>query len=312
MRMVGLRRATLAVTAALGFAAAVLARSPAPPSAPEPPPRNTVRQIIEQMGKDDFSGMAASRELARMGEPAIAALVAALRNPVPRVRYWSIAALSNMDNDRVLPAILSRLDDDDALVRAVAVWHLGRWYGRPQVRQAVLRRLGDQSPFVRGWVLKLIQSKRDTEAAAQVRPLLEAAEPEVRYDALHTLAIVEGPDALDALRRAVRAEESELVRECALRCTTVLDPQTPRVAEVLLIGLRDEDEGVRQLAARLLRKGFGQFFAFDAAAEPQVREDAARKWQEWYEANGGKLQWNAEHRRFQVRQTPSHSGEAVR
>ncbi len=310
--MGGLRRATLAATAALPLAGAVLAQTLAPSSAPEPPRRNTVQELIEQIGKDDFSGMAASRELARMGEPAIAALVAALQDPVPRVRYWSISALSSMENDHVLPAILGRLDDDDALVRAVAVWHLGRWYGRQDVREAVLKRLGDESPFVRGWVLKLIQSKRDTDAADQVRALLEAAEPEVRYDALHTLAIMEGPDALDALRRAVREEESELVRECALRCTTVFDPQTPRVAEVLLIGLRDEDEGVRQLGARLLRKGFGQFFAFDASAEPPGREEAARKWQEWYEANSGKLQWNAENRRFQVRQTPSHSEEAVR
>jgi len=167
--MGGLRRATLAATAALPLAGAVLAQTLAPSSAPEPPRRNTVQELIEQIGKDDFSGMAASRELARMGEPAIAALVAALQDPVPRVRYWSISALSSMENDHVLPAILGRLDDDDALVRAVAVWHLGRWYGRQDVREAVLKRLGDESPFVRGWVLKLIQSKRDTDAADQVR-----------------------------------------------------------------------------------------------------------------------------------------------
>ncbi len=307
-----LRQAIALAAAALGLAGAALAQAPAAPSAPEPSRPQTAQELIEQMGKDDFSGMAASRELARMGEPAIPGLVAALQDPVPRVRYWSIAALSDMGDDRVLPAILSRLDDEDALVRAVAVWHLGRWYGRPDVREPVLKRLDDASPFVRGWVLKLIQFKKDKEAAEKVRALLKSAEPEVRYDALHTLAVLQGPDALDTLRQALREDESELVRECAIRCTTVIEPQTARVAEVLLIGLRDKDEAVREVAARLLRKGFGQSFAFDASAEPPIREEGARAWQEWYEANKEKLRWNAENRRFEVSQAPSGSAGAVR
>lgn len=301
----GKLRSIAAVVLALLWAAlpVVGGDSDEPPGA-RPPRAQTVQEVIAQMRKDDFNGLAASRRLARIGEPAVGELIQALEHHVPRVRYWSIAALSSIGGERAVPAIKKRLDDPAPLVRAVAVWHLGRWFDRADVREAVLKKLQDNSPFVRGWALRLIQTKKYRAAAAQVRALLKADQPEVRYDALHTLAILEGPDGLELMKQALRKDQSPLVRECALRCCTLIQPHTPLVGEVLIAGLRDKDENVRTVALKLLRRGFGRHFAFDPGAEPMEREEAARRWQNWYEANRERLQWSRKNRRFDIKEEP--------
>jgi len=255
--------------------------------------------LVESMAGDDFSGLRASRELAAMGQAALPALVEGTRHDVPRVRYWSVAALSKIGGDRAAEAIKPLLNDPDRLVRSVAVWHLGAWFDRPDVREAVLAKLDDENPSVRGWVLRVVQARRCTEALPAVRKLLASALPEVRYDALHTIAVVRGPQALDEVRQALVTDESPLVRECALRCTTVMEPRTARTGELLILGLGDEEQSVREVAVKLLRKGFGQYFGFDPAAEPQERQKAARQWLAWYRANTSALRWSEERHRFE-------------
>lgn len=265
----------------------------------------TAQELVERMAKDDFSGFAACRELVEVGPPAVPALIRATKHEVPRVRYWSIAALSGIGSEEAVPAVKELLNDPAPLVRAVAVWHLGRWFDRPDVREAVVAVLRDDSPFVKGWALKLIQAKKHTHAADEVRALLEETVPEVRYDALHTLAVLEGAGALEEMKKVVREDRSALVRECAVRCCTVVEPPSVETGRLLISALRDKDEGVRTVAVELLRKGFGQYFGFDPAAEPLEREKAVREWQNWYEANEAKLRWHEKSHRFEVTQEPS-------
>jgi HEAT repeat protein len=274
--------------------------APAQPPREEQPAPRSIPELIDALGVDDFSGMAASRELAERGAAAVPALVANLQSETPRARYWSIAALSGIGDERAVPAILALLDDPDATVRAVAVWHVSRWYDRPEVRNAVLGKLEDSSSFVQGYVLKVIQTRHDAEAVPQVRKMLASPEPEVRYDALHTLALVAGRDSLPAVRTALTEDESPLVRRCALQCCTIVEPRRPDCAELLILGLRDKDEQVRETAVRLLRRGFGQYFGFDPAAEPMEREPAVREWRQWYEQNAARLRWDERNRRFEA------------
>jgi HEAT repeat protein len=269
-------------------------------AAPEPALPASVPELIEWMGRDDFAGMAASRRLVEIGQPALPALLQATRHNVPRVRYWSIASLSAIRDERAVPALLERLKDSDPIVRAVAVWHLGRWFDREEVRNSILEKLDDEDPFVVGWTLNLLRAKRCLPAAARVRKLMQATRPEVRHDALHTLAVLEGADALELMKRTLREDESVLVRECAVRACTVIEPPDPRTAEVLILALRDRDQPVREAAVRLLRKGFGQHFGFEADADAPAREAAVKKWQEWYDARRDELHWNAEFRRFRA------------
>jgi HEAT repeat protein len=273
------------------------------------PPRS-ITELIAALGKDDFSGMAASRELAARGTAAVPQLIENLSNETPRARYWSIAALSAIGDDRAIPAILMLLDDGDSMVRAVAVWHVSRWYDRPDVRAAVLARLEDPSTFVQGYVLKVVQTQRDVDAIPQVREAFGSQVPEVRHDALHTLALLLGRESLGELRAALTEDDSALVRRCALQCCTIVEPRRPDCAELLILGLRDRDREVREAAVRLLRRGFGQYFGFDPAAEPIEREAAVREWRRWYDAHAERLAWNPRTRRFEPPQPDgSHAGE---
>ena len=284
--------------------ASAFSQPAAPPAESRQPAPETIPQLIERMARDDFNGQDTSRRLAEMGPAAVPALIQATSHQAPRVRYWSIAALSAIGDERAVPAITRLLDDPDSLVRAVAVWHLGRWFDRPEVREKVLAKLRDEDAFVRGWALRLVQARNCREAVPSVRSLLRDKEPSVRYDALHTLAVMEGADALETLKKALQEDESPLVRECAVRCCTVLEPPTHRTAEVLISALRDKDESVRAVAAQLLRKGLGQDIAFDARADGAEREKAVRQWEAWYEAHKGELVWNEDKRRFEVSQPP--------
>jgi len=162
-----------------------------------------------------------------------------------------------------------------------------------------MARLSDRNPSVRGWALKLIDEKKAVELAAEVNSVLENDEdPEVRYDALTTLVKLKGVQAVELLVRVLREEGSALVREGAVRCCALVSPPTPLTGDVLIRALRDKDQKVRDTAATLLRKGFDQYFAFDAAAPPAERHKAIRDWRNWYEANKNKLKWNEEKRRF--------------
>ncbi len=260
----------------------------------------SVPELIEHLARSDFAGMAASRKLTQMGRQAVPALVQATRHDVPRVRYWSIAVLSGIGDERAVPAVTACLEDPHGLVREVAVWHLGRWWHREDVRASVIGALRDGSPKVRGRAIQLITSKEYVEAVGAIEKLLEAEEPEVRYDALHALASLRGADVLPLLRRVLQEDESALVRECAVRCCTVVDPRTPETGDVLIWALRDGSDEVRRVAVKMLRRGFGQHFGFDPTAEPLEREDAVRQWRAWYEEHKKKLEWNARTRRFEI------------
>lgn len=266
-----------------------------------PPAPEAIRALIEQMARDDVSGKQASEKLAEIGDAAVPLLVEATEHHVPRVRYWSIAALSSTGDPRGLVAIKRLLDDPVPLVRSVAVWHLGRWFDEPEVRQAVLAKLQDEDPSVRGWVLKLIQQKKAVDAADSALDVLRNDEdPEVRYDALTTFVHLKGRDALGVMTQALREDESPLVRECAVRCCALVAPPDPQTGDLLIRALRDKDEKVRDTAATLLRKGFDQYFGFDPEAPLTVRHEAIRKWRNWYDGNRDKLVWNEENQRFEA------------
>lgn len=260
----------------------------------------SVAELIRRMAVDDYAGRASCEKLIEIGKPAVPELAEATKHETPRVRYWSIAALAGIGDDRALPAIKAALKDPDGLVRAVAVWHSARWFDRKDVRESVLALLGDKDKFVRGWVVRLIAHKKHKDALPRVLAMLRDRDERVRYDALHAAVSLQGPDAVDTLKKTLDSDRSALVRECAVRCTTIIEPRTPRTAEVLIAALADQDEEVRGLAAKLLRKGFDQFFHFKPMGTVGDREKAVGKWQTWYRENRDRLVWDEQRRVFAI------------
>ena len=258
--------------------------------------------LIAKMAESDVAAMGAMRELVTIGGPAVPALMESTSHETPRVRYWSIAALSGIGEDRAVPAVKKCLNDRVPLVRAVAVWHLGRWFHREDVRQSVVETLEDPDDFVRGWALNLIRERNFKDAIPRLVGMLESTEEAIRYDALHTIALLEGPDSIPRLKKILQNDKSALVRKCALQCCTIINPPSPRTAEVLIVGLSDEDIQVRALAAELLRKGFDGYFGFNEKDPLREREKAVWLWQNWYRENKDRLKWDEKKRLFVIAQ----------
>ena len=383
--------------------------------------------LIQKMAESDWAGRHYHQELVKRGEPAVKPLIGALQHDTPRVRYWSVAALAKIGDDRVIDPIVDSLDDPHHLVRAVAAWHLRRWFnlpkvrgavfqkladenetvqtwaaraikengGLPEVKRAVLERMDDPSKQVRGWALEIVREKEYPEAIPRlkkyvdsedlvrryaavralpaligeeaipllknalrtdsssevraaavhglarwfdrppirqiildtlrdddeyvrgwalsvvaekgyrkalprVRRLLKNEDPDIRYDAVRALVRIEGDEAIDALIKVLENDESPAVRECSIRSVTFMEPRVPRTAELLIMGLKDENEEVRAAAAELLRKGFDQFFGFRADETLGSRQTAIDNWQNWYDRHKDQLRWSEQKRRFEV------------
>lgn len=278
-------------------------QEPAPPQKVDGNPENIAR-LVALLAKDDWAGRDASRQLGKIGKPAVPELLKAIRHTAPRSRYWAISALSSIGDERALPAIKKCLQDKDGIVRAVATWHLGRWFDREDVRTATLAMLADRDEFVRGWALRLLVEKRHKKAAPQVLAMLKDKNENVRYDVLRTLAMLQGADALATLKNTLKTDKSALVREGALRCCTIVKPRSPATAEVLILGLSDESIEVREMAARLLRKGFDQCFGFRPKDTVGERQVVVGKWQDWYSANKKQLNWDKKRRLFTTKKAP--------
>jgi hypothetical protein len=114
-------------------------------------------------------------------------------------------------------------------------------------------------------------------------------------------------DAIEFLRGIVKTDAHEAVRKGALSCLTVLKKKSPVMLTVLIDGLEDADSGVREFAAKLLRKGTTQEFPFDPSGDSESRAAGVRAWREWFDKHKDRLAWDDAKKRFEIRPTAEPS-----
>lgn len=313
------------------------------------PPANRSARIAElckRLGRGQYGDMGACKELVAIGEPAVPALVKALKDKRPQARWWAVAAVCRIAADEAYPAVLDVLHNDpDAFVRSTAVYYLrhyrkkgkdvwpevekalrdknpevGRWAlrlmiedGYPKVDERLRGILARGSPELRSYALAHAREMGDKGKPylPLVRQLLSAADPRVRYDAIHTCVALMDSGQLEFLHKTYERDKDPAVREACLRCITVIPEPPVESIELFLKGLESEDEKVRKVAAQLLRKGCKQYFGYDARQPLPIREHAVKKWRKWYAENRAKLQWHPDLRKFLLPgQRPPKPGEA--
>jgi len=302
----------------------------------EPPAKgdqDRIAKLCKQLGEGEFGSKSACEQLIQIGEPAMPALLKALKDSRPQARWWAVAAVAALAADEGYTAILDVLHNDpDAFVRSTAVYYLrhylkkdkdiwpevekaladkhaevARWAlrlmaedGYPDFDKKLREILASGSPELRSYAMDHVRSMGDKGKAylPLVRQLLSTADPRVRYDALHASVVLMDGGQLELLRETYRNDKDPLVQEGALRCATVIPEPPVESIEFFIQGLSNDDAKVRETAAKLLRKGCKQYFGFDAKQPLPVREAAVKKWREWYEANRAKLQWHPDLRKF--------------
>lgn len=296
-----------------------------------------IAKLCKELGETEYGSKSACEQLIAIGPPAVPALLEALKDRRPQARWWAVAALCNIAPEEGYPAILKVLESDpDPLVRSTAVYYLRHYKNKlkkdiwPEVEKA----LRDKDPEVGRWALRLMVEdeypevdKRLREVLAGgnsalrsyalghiremgekgraylplVRQLLAAEDPRVRYDAVFTVVSLMESGQLDFLRETFRKDKDPAVQECCLRCITIIPTPPVDCFELYIEGMQSADEKVRDVAFRLLVKGFKHYIGFDAKGPQPMREAAIAQWKEWFAQNRAKLEWHPDLRKFLIR-----------
>ncbi len=191
----------------------------------------------------------AAEKLVEIGEPAVPALIDALKNENNLVRGGAAEALGCICDASAVPELIETLKDEDKLVREVAAWALGiigdasavplliealkddDW----NVREAAAEALGgiDNGPFVPA----LIEALKEEDA--NVRGGLRLALKMIGTPAIPALI-----EALNDVDMAVRYDAAEILGNLG----------DGSGITVLIGGLQDGDEELRGWAAEVLER----------------------------------------------------------
>mgnify|MGYP005837179737 CR=1 FL=1 len=307
-----------------------------------------IAALCKELGQGQFGSQSACEQLIAIGAPAVPALLEALNDRRPPARWWAVAALCNIAADDAYPAVLKVLESDpDPLVRSTAVYYLRHYRnkGKKDIWPVVAKALGDKDPEVGRWALRLMVEDgypeldkvlRDVLAGGPtelrsyalshirdlgdkgkaymplVRKLLAAEDPRLRYDVVFTVVSLMDSGQMEFLRETFRKDPDPAVKECALRCITVVPEPPVDCFELYVEGMRSEDEKVRDVAFKLLVKGFKHYIGFDAKGPLPMREAAIAKWREWFAQNRAKLEWHPDLRKFLLQGTRPKPSEKAK
>lgn len=313
-------------------AVAELEASPPPeqtPAVPEPPvtpapartptsglldPETLCRRLV---GPDRERASLAADALATLGPEALPAVMRHFPGPLDfdvRGSYDSIPPLREhgpligclLDmGPAAAPAIVERLDDDDAVTRYYAVRLLEQLEVPGQV-PALAGRLADRETFVRlAAVDALLHYRRSDEfrqLLAQLRAQLDDADPDRQALAAALLGNFRDTAAIPALAAKVGSKE-RMVRRAVREALSFITKQDfgssgkkwlkwwkanqgcSRV-EWLIEGLLSRNRDIRFSSARELNQLTGEYFGYFYDATKAEREKAARQWRRWWETRG--------------------------
>lgn len=205
------------------------------------------------MAPQDWAGQHYHQKLVEIGEPAVPHLKKALKHSVPRVRYWSIAALGKIGDEQAIPALIRALQDDSTMVRAAATYHLIHWWDREEVQQLIVGKLHSRNPKVQEAACRVIAEKKHKDALPVVMELMKSDYPSERRNALIALEGTKGDNAIESLIDRLKNDRSGSVR---LRALELLAQWANRedVQNGILKALDDEKEDVQDLACSIVVK----------------------------------------------------------
>jgi HEAT repeat protein len=179
------------------------------------------------------------------------ALLATLRTADPKTRGELIRALAGRRATSAVDDLLPYAKDDEAAVRREAINALGSLAGEPQLKVMVALAMQPKDPGDRAAVEEAIVAvfRRIADPASRAAPVLSAlgqAPAEAKPSLLRLLAKAATPDALAAVRAALKDPNPDS-RDAALR--TLSDWPDPAPAEDLLQVARTVPDSAHKVLA---------------------------------------------------------------
>ena len=246
---------SIALSTTLAFMLGVLHQSLAADvstaTAAEPVAAGDIPRLVEALDDDAAEGrQQAVASLSALGQPAIASLVAAAKDPRPHVCRGAVAALAGVEDRRAVESLLGAMRSEDAAVRWAAASALGRVVD-PAAFQPLLAALADANWNVRQKAAEAIAALGDARAVQPLTKLLNDREWRVRRAAVKALHRLKQPEAVPRLVQAVKDEEAEVRRSLAAALGQYDNDQS---VTALVALLADKDGSVRVAAAQALGK----------------------------------------------------------
>lgn len=190
---------------------------------------------------------------------AFAALLQAVHDETPKVRFWAVKALGQRGAASLVPAVAKMLQDKDPAVRAQAAIALGNIGSVARAAAPdLVRALGDKDKEVRSWAangLAIIGAADKMTLHALSRVLKEDQSADVRWWAAYSLGYLRSKarDAVPALIQALK-DSAPKVRGQAIVALGWIGPTAEAAVAPLMELLKNENPSVRAEAARALGK----------------------------------------------------------
>jgi HEAT repeat protein len=170
---------------------------------------NRIEEYLGHEPSVDF--LSVRMELIEMGPSAVKPLMGALDDEDWLVRHVAVLALGEIGDSLAAPAMAERLEDTEEIVRYEAAAALGK-LGDPRGADWLSLALSDSSSFVREQAVRSLV-RIGPPAAAAMRPALEDHRPEIRNGAVVALGGMGGDRAAKLLIEKLADEsETDLIR----------------------------------------------------------------------------------------------------
>ncbi|MCG7855063.1 MAG: HEAT repeat domain-containing protein, partial [Methanoregulaceae archaeon] len=162
--------------------------------------------LISALTGDQYSGIRwkAAEALAKIGEPAVPSLIAALDHPDEGVRWKAAITLGEIGDQRGIIPLIGLLSDKDRFVRSRAAYALGL-IGSPAI--PALSEMLEEAPYeVRRNTVTALGKMNDPAAIRVLLRALTNSSEDVRQDIITSLA-TQGEQAFDLLVAALADPE---------------------------------------------------------------------------------------------------------
>ncbi len=198
------------------------------------------------------------------------------------IRYGAVYSLARLHPASAGNRLIAAAQDDDAVVRALAIRALTRSYAdSARLAPATLadiaaRAADDPDAGVRVNALRTLATFRDPRYAERIAPRLGDPQPNVRVQAATTLGQLGGSAAADALARILVAREGFAVRSEALLGLARVD--SARAAAPLASWASSTDWRERAVAAEAIIARTHDGGRFLGDRDPRVVASALQNW----------------------------------
>jgi HEAT repeat protein len=212
---------------------------------------------------------AALAALVAIGEPAIPALSAALRDSDPDVRFAAVETLESIKTAAVVDPLLSSLQDGEDVIRLRGVEALGTVGDRRAVEPLLQRYASDDDDQVRYEILTSLGKIGDPRARELLLAELKSSDRYVRMWAMDALCTMRDQRAAE-LAVSLLQDSEAFVRQQVLRaCDAILDSAAGHAA-LIQVATGDADFDATVEARRQLRDAVQKAGA-DATLREQIR-----------------------------------------